>query len=335
MKKIIYILCLIFSSIIIPKSPVLADDTPKLGTFTLAPTAPGTYNVTPDAECKLQIAEDKIAWMGGPDFEEKHKGIMEKEIKEYLRNCTDPAEGCTKDENTLNANTQKVMDVIHEVSKKIFGRDEWIYAKTLARYAMRQGFGLSPEGLQKMVESLDPNCPVDLGHYVSTPIYFYPEDNMDLKLSVANSPFYSFKLNKDGTFNYRNNLYYSVQYGINSSKPILPKAGKLIEKSRLNVELVKITEELNFTEKEQDDFTIYWLSALPQASYYSVSLLDQKEAKEVAPWIVEPLPTTEIRYIFYFKLLVKKPDDLAVVDHFIPFERKGFTVVDIGGIIDW
>jgi len=335
MKKLIYILSLIFSLIIIPKSPVLADDTLKLGTFTLAPTAPGTYNVTPDAECRLESAEQKIDRMGGPDFEAKHRGIMESEIKEYLRNCTDPVEGCTKDEDTLNANTQKVMDVIHEVSKKIFGRDEWIYAKTLARYAMRQGFGLSPEGLQKMVESLNPNCPVDLGHYVSTPIYFYPEVGMDIKLSVAGSSPYAIRLNKSGIFDYQNLSYSSIQYGINSSESVLPKPGRLIEKKQLNNELSRITEELNFSQKEMDDFKAYWLSALPDANYYSVSLLDQKEAKAVAPWTVKPLPTTEIRYILYFKPLMEKPDNLLNESRFTPSERKGFTVVDIGGIIDW
>ncbi|MCJ7740766.1 hypothetical protein MUP32_05660 [Candidatus Microgenomates bacterium] len=335
MKKLIYILSVIFCLIIVPKSLVFADDTLKLGTFTLAPTAPGTYNVTLDAECRLESAEQKIDRMGGPDFEAKHRGIMESEIKEYLRNCTDPAEGCTTDEATLNTNTQKVMDVIHEVSKKIFGRDEWIYAKTLARYAMRQGFGLSPEGLQKMVESLNPNCPVDLGHYVSTPIYFYPEVGMDIKLSVAGSSPYAIRLNKSGIFDYQNLSYSSVQYGINSPKPSQPSTGKLIERNRLNTELAKIAEDLNFTEKEQDDFVTYWLSALPQANYYSVSLLDRQEAKEVAPWTVKPLPTTEIRYILYFKPLMEKPDDLLNESRFTPSERKGFTVVDIGGIIDW
>lgn len=335
MKKLIYILSLIFCLIIVPKGPVLADDTLKLGTFTLAPTAPGTYNVTPDAECRLELAEQKIDQMGGPDFEAKHKGIMESEIKEYLRNCTDPAEGCTKDEAALNANTQKVMDVIHEVSKKIFGRDEWIYAKTLARYAMRQGFGLSPEGLQKMVESLNPNCPVDLGHYVSTPIYFYPGDNMDVKLSIAGSPPYPIRLNKNGMFEYRNLPYSSVQYGINSSGSFLPKPGRLVERNQLNNELSRIAEELNFSQKEKDDFMAYWLLALPEANYYSVSLLNNEEAKKIAPWSIIPEPVTEIRYIFNFKPSLEKPQNVLSSMPFTSIERKGFTVVDIGGIIDW
>ena len=75
----------------------------------------------------------------------------------------------------------------------------------------------------------------------------------------------------------------------------------------------------------------YWLSEMPAANYYEIHLLDDEFMKENMDLIISPQPDTVIRLNFYFKPHDEKID--LVEPGIETPQRKGFTVVEWGGII--
>lgn len=128
--------------------------------------------------------------------------------------------------------------------------------------------------------------------------------------------------------------YRSVSYSISGNNNIDDANGMIIERGNLRKGLNDLTDKLDFSENEKEDFIDYWMKNLPQASYYQVGLLDQNYSRTLTNWTTDPQPDTEINYIFYFKPLVENSGKITAQE-FSPIQRKGFTVVDIGGIVVW
>lgn len=319
------------------------DKTLKVGSFNPATSTPTPtiqrtkkpIDSTPNAECLIQDAENRIAKHGGGQINQRHKMLMEEMIRIYLSSCTDSGQGCTKDPAKLSVNVAEKRDLIKQMSDRLFANDSWIYAKTLAAYAIRQGFGLSEKGLADMISSLGKDCGTiadKLTQYVKTPLYLYPPKDIDVSIKIGGASPLSILALKNGTLRYQGETYGSLSYEYVYSKNLEYSSGRVIEANFLAEELFEIGSELNFTDRERKDFVRYWTKTLPKADYYEVSLLNQDEARSAASWTVTPVPDSEIRYIFTFKPLLKKPENIKDLP-FTPLIRTGFTAVDIGGII--
>lgn len=112
----------------------------------------------------------------------------------------------------------------------------------------------------------------------------------------------------------------------------VPEEGWVVRYENLDSWLDITLGKLGLNEKEAFQFKEYWLEELPRSEYYEVHLLSQDFLDENMRLIISPEPDTIIRLNFYFKPLEEKMD---IVEPEIKTPlRKGFTVVEWGGILD-
>lgn len=112
----------------------------------------------------------------------------------------------------------------------------------------------------------------------------------------------------------------------------LPKESWVVEYKELGNWFNLNLKNLGLNEKEISQFKEYWLAELPFARYYEIKLLDDNFLKENMNLVIDPKPMTVIRRNFYFKPLesqitLERPNIITP-------ERKGFTVVEWGGLLD-
>jgi hypothetical protein len=99
-------------------------------------------------------------------------------------------------------------------------------------------------------------------------------------------------------------------------------------------ETVKFLEEklqyMGLTPKEYNDFIVYWAPIMQENKYNLITFAEQEEYEEVAKLKISPEPDSVLRVMMVFKPLNKavKVEEQELK----PFERKGFTVVEWGGI---
>ena len=126
------------------------------------------------------------------------------------------------------------------------------------------------------------------------------------------------------------NKYDYLFYEVQLNKIDLPDEGWVVKYDKLENWFDEELIEFGLNQKEKAQFKEYWLKDLKQSSYYEIKLLDEKFLSENMNLIITPEPQTIIRLNFYFKPLneiitLKEPE-------IIKKERKGFTVVEWGGI---
>lgn len=129
----------------------------------------------------------------------------------------------------------------------------------------------------------------------------------------------------DGKYDY---LFYEAD--LNKLK--LPKTGWVIGYKDLNKWFDLNLIELGLNEKEKTQFKEYWMERLPKANYYEIKILENDFLKENMNLLITPTPDTIIRLNFYFKPLNEK---INIKEPTIRTpERKGFIVVEWGGMVD-
>ena len=96
---------------------------------------------------------------------------------------------------------------------------------------------------------------------------------------------------------------------------------------------VKFLEEklkiLGLTDREADEFIIYWLPKLEKNKYNLIKFESMEEINENMPLEISPKPDTVIRVLMVYKP-INKYVDIKEQTLNTP-ERKGFTVVEWGG----
>lgn len=122
-------------------------------------------------------------------------------------------------------------------------------------------------------------------------------------------------------------LFYEAQL----EKIKLPNSGWVVKYNNLGNWFDNKLILLGLNEKEKNQFKEYWLKELPKYDYYEIKLLDDSFLKENMNLIISPQPDTVIRLNFYFKPL-EKPVNIQEPTIISP-ERRGFTVVEWGGIL--
>ena len=113
----------------------------------------------------------------------------------------------------------------------------------------------------------------------------------------------------------------------------LPEEGWVVKYSEMDKWFDKTLSKLGLNKKEVEQFKEYWLKELKRAKYYEIKLLSDEFLKENMNLLIHPKPETLIRLNFYFTPLndivkIKEPKLVTPV-------RKGFTVVEWGGIVDY
>lgn len=110
-----------------------------------------------------------------------------------------------------------------------------------------------------------------------------------------------------------------------------PDKGWVVAQGDVNKFLTDSLGRLGLNQRETADFIEFWEPRLQDAPYYFVSFMGRNVMDRLAPLTVEPKPDTVIRVLMDFK-----PLDQPIKVESYPLrsvERKGFTVVEWGGVI--
>lgn len=174
-------------------------------------------------------------------------------------------------------------------------------------------------------------------------IYLYPTEDMQVsvKLKYNNNIIVSYpeysngwnvlaKTNGTMTDLVTNRELYSLYYeSENVVKFKMEKDGFVINKNDLITFFEEKLATLGLTEREAEEFIIYWLPILQKNEYNYIRFATTEEIEENTPLEIEPKPDTTIRILMTYKGL-KKPIEIEEQKLITP-ERNGFTAVEWGG----
>lgn len=171
-------------------------------------------------------------------------------------------------------------------------------------------------------------------------VYLYPitDSNIDVELKIKGElikdiPEYGNGWNvfvtKEGLIE---NQYDYLFYEAKLKKIELPKSSWIVKYESLETWFDTNLVRLGLNEKEKTQFMEYWMNELPKSNYYEIKLIEQSFLKENMNLIIKPEPDTVIRLNFYFKPI---KEARIIQEQIIETpERKGFVVVEWGGILD-
>ncbi len=170
-------------------------------------------------------------------------------------------------------------------------------------------------------------------------IYLYPENQETLRVDVklhgkitASTPAYKngwvVEASPAGTINGR---YGFIYYEALLDYPYLLDKGWIVDKAHFNEQMERILLRIGLNKKERDDFVGYWNGELSwQKSKYAAYYIPPQEVNKAVELKLSKQPDSLLRFYFVFSpvdnnIQIKEPD-------LQPFVRKGFTVVEWGGI---
>ena len=190
-------------------------------------------------------------------------------------------------------------------------------------------------------------CVVEASKVAEKPvIYFYPtQDDTTIKYTsqiadeyLCTYPEYKngwiFKANKDGILTIEereyNYLYWESESEVLRDNINLGD-GWVLQSKEVVPFLEKKLEELNLTDREVNDFITYWLPRLIAKPFVYIKFANDEFHEYTSPTVV-PKPDTYIPVFMVFKTYDEKPD-WGIKEQIVkPIERKGFTVVEWGGM---
>ncbi len=203
-------------------------------------------------------------------------------------------------------------------------------------------FWVDPFGRLIKMENLRFGLQAECGKPV---IYLYPEKNTDVSVKVepqggmtVSDPTY----NGGWTVNAEPNgqltelksgkqypyLFWEGRGGIYQT----PERGFVMNKENIAIELSEKLAQLGLNKKETADFMEFWLPKMQAKPYYFVTFLGTQQMNQLAPLTINPRPDTVVRILMDFTPLDKPIEVLPLSLGRTP-ERKGFTVIEWGGVL--
>lgn len=184
--------------------------------------------------------------------------------------------------------------------------------------------------------------PMYAGRGAKPVIYLYPTETMDVSVNVeltgvftstypAYNDGWTVTAQPDGTLTDGSGREYYCLFW----EALLPSAGMEFDRGwcvageDTAAFLEEKLGELGLTDREANEFIIYWLPQMEDNAYNLIAF--QTEAYEAAAKLtVEPAPDSMLRVFMTWKSVPVKVDVEPQV--FEPFVREGFTVVEWGGM---
>ncbi len=171
-------------------------------------------------------------------------------------------------------------------------------------------------------------------------IYLYPEKKSQIEIHLNINGFIT-KAKPNYLLGWKvlaqpngliNNKYDYLFYEAHLNKLELPQNGWIVKYSDLNQWFDENLPLLGLNQKETAQFKEYWTKQLTKTNYYEIKLLEKEFLDKNMKLTINPQPTTLIRLNFYFKPLSQKIK-LEKPQIETP-QRKGFTAVEWGGLLD-
>ena len=170
-------------------------------------------------------------------------------------------------------------------------------------------------------------------------IYLYPEETMDVSVKLdyngqltttypAYNNGWTVTAQPDGTITSGGREYYCLFWEGNSTVDYDLSSGFVVKGSETEAFLEKSLKQLGLTDKEANEFIIYWLPKMENNPYNLISF-QQDVYTDNAVLSIEPQPDSLLRVFMAWKGL---DEPISVPAQHLPsFERSGFTVVEWGG----
>jgi hypothetical protein len=174
-------------------------------------------------------------------------------------------------------------------------------------------------------------------------IYFYPEEEMDLTVTYFNEerlmttyPKYedgwNIHLKEDGTFTLpgSDREYYAIFFDEAPNYVCDFTEGFYVTKENAISFLEEKMDFIGYTDRETDEFIMYWLPILERNGQSLVYFEQTEERNEDAPLVFSTEPDTLIRTMIH----IKKVDAATTIKEqtLTHYERSGFTVTEWGGV---
>ncbi len=177
-------------------------------------------------------------------------------------------------------------------------------------------------------------------------IYLYPTHDMNVNVKVAPKGGFSFtEPNYDAKTGW--NVFTTTQSVItdlrdNKTYPYLfwegrgglyqtPEKGWSVARDDVPNFINQKLTTFGLNKKEIADFSEFWLPKMKNAPYYFITFMGNQTMNDIAPLNITPRPDTTIRVLMDYKEL-QTPIDVTGFSIRTP-ERKGFTVVEWGGVL--
>lgn len=203
-------------------------------------------------------------------------------------------------------------------------------------------FWVDPFGRLIKMENLRFGLQAECGKPV---IYLYPEKTsiVDVKVEpqggmTVSDPFYNggwqVKAEPNGQLTETKSgkqypyLFWEGRGGLYQT----PERGFLMKKENVAKELPEKLAQLGLNANETKDFMEFWYPRMQAKPYYFVTFLGTQQMNQLAPLTINPRPDTVVRILMDFTPLDKPVDFLPLSLGRIP-ERKGFTVIEWGGVL--
>lgn len=185
--------------------------------------------------------------------------------------------------------------------------------------------------------------PLELGPVDKPIIYLYPQDEINISVKLGNPekitcsyPKYTTGWNVQAKPNGdlidldTNKELYSLYYESESNYSFkVEKDGFVVKAENIAEFLEEKLSILGLTDREREEFIIYWLPKLEANNYNYIRFATVDEINENMSLEITPKPQTLIRILMIFKGL----ENPIIVDEQVltPVERKGFVAVEWGG----
>lgn len=183
-----------------------------------------------------------------------------------------------------------------------------------------------------------------LSPYCKPAIYLYPEKETQVNVKVEpKGPFtltippytkdgWTVTAYPDGRIMQNDQLFPYLYWEASMPDNVIkvPKEGYVVPPAEMENLLTTILPQLGLNYKESKEFKEYWIKVLPKSPYYFVGVMPESDIDAMAPLTVSPKPDTVKRVTLYFKPLEKK--ETVQAPKITPFTRKGFTVIEWGGL---
>ncbi len=182
------------------------------------------------------------------------------------------------------------------------------------------------------------------GSCYASPLYFYGEPGQQVSVKVhtplfnSNAPYsdgYAVTLLSDGNLSVNGKTVESIDYDYTAAlrRVITPKKGVITTKENLEKTLNEFSSKLRLNTKEKQDLVNYGKKNVA-SPYVFVSFFDHETSHAILPITFDPQPDVYRNIVFYFKQLPFHPGFTPDLPHFEKIERKGFTAVEISGIVE-
>ena len=212
--------------------------------------------------------------------------------------------------------------------------DELYYALKISRDITKPEVNIESKALN------DPKCDPNVSY--KPMIYLYPTEKQEVKVVLKNKelltttyPKYKDSwdviANSDGTLIDKESgrEYYGLYWEGKNYNKISMKKGFVVKGSDTIKFLEEKLKELGLTDKEANEFIVYWLPKLENNKYNYFYFQQTDEVNKYMPLEITPEPDSLIRILMYYKPLEKKIE--VQEQKFKEVYRKDFTVVEWGG----